>query len=272
MTIPRAKSGAQLLDRAVALLDLVADGSSEGETLKSLCERSNLNKPTCHRILNALVEHGLLNRDPEGRRYRLGTKLMVFGAKAANGPGLRSQCQPALERMRRTTGETAMLMARDGDDSVCIDRYDGDCLLQTLTGSIGGSVPLGVGPGSLAMLAFLPQEQCEEIVARNRPRIAAYPALSDERLWQLIEQTRVQGYALDSGELLPGVAGISMPLHVVETGPIASLSLTFLSARLNPELIERYVALLREEIALIEPYLNPLDRRLTSPERVLGQH
>ena len=175
MSLKAEKNGVQLLDRAVMLLDLVADAGSEGTTLKALGELSGLNKVTCHRILNSLVEHQMLQKIQGDKCYRLGTKLLVYGAKAARGPGLRRQFQPVLERLRQQTGETVMLMARDRDDSVCIDRYDSEYQMQTLTGSIGGAVPLGLGPGSLAILAFLDVEQQQEIMQRNRPRLESWP-------------------------------------------------------------------------------------------------
>jgi hypothetical protein len=53
----------------------------------------------------------------------------------------------------------------------------------------------------------------------------------------------------------------------VESGPVASLGLTFLSARLTPELLDKYVTLLKEEVGRVAPNLNPLDRRLTAPGR-----
>ncbi|MFH8135481.1 IclR family transcriptional regulator [Pantoea osteomyelitidis] len=256
------KNGVQLLDRAVMLLDLVADAGSEGATLKTLCELSGLNKVTCHRILNSLVEHQLLHKIHGDKHYRLGTKLLVFGAKAARGPGLRRQFQPALERLRQQTGETVMLMARDRDDSVCIDRYDSEYQMQTLTGSVGGAVPLGLGPGSLAILSFLEPEQQQAILARNRARLDSWSMLTPERLDSWIAATLQQGYAIDSGELIPGIAGIAVPVRVAGAGVVGSLGLTFLSPRLNAEVCARYVALLQEEVAGIEPLLSPLDTRL----------
>ena len=56
----------------------------------------------------------------------------------------------------------------------------------------------------------------------------------------------------------------------METGPVASLGLTFLTAKLTPELVAAYAALLREEVELIEPLLNPLDTRLRSPDRIMA--
>jgi len=262
--------GTQLLDRAVALLDVVADGGSDGLSLKEIAERSGLNTATAHRILTSLVGHRLLSRPAGGRRYRLGTKLMVFGAKAAVGPGLRSQCQPALQRLRRRTGEMVAVMARHNHDSVCIDRRDGDTVVQTLTGAIGGSVPLGVASGSMAMLAFMPEDEREFILKANGQRYGAYSGLTVERVRETIAEVRETGYALDPGEFLVGIAGIAVPIVAMETGPVASLGLTFLTAKLTPELVAAYAALLREEVELIEPLLNPLDTRLRSPDRIMA--
>ncbi|WP_321919461.1 IclR family transcriptional regulator [Paraburkholderia tropica] len=267
MTQTNGKPGAQLIDRVVLILDLVANARDEGITLKDFCDLTELNKATCHRILSTLVGHNLLAKVDKGRRYRLGTKMLVYGAKAAKGPGLRSQCQPAMQRLAQLTGETVVLMARDQDDSVCIDRLDGECLVQTLTGAIGGYVPLGVGPGSLAMLSFLADDERDAIVARNLPRIGTYAGTTEKRVRELIDETSTQGFALDRGELLVGVAGVSVPIFAVESGPVASLGLTFLSARLTPELLDKYVNLLKEEVGRIAPNLNPLDRRLTAPGR-----
>lgn len=262
MSDSAGKNGVQLLDRAVTLLDFVADAGSEGLTLKSLCELSGLNKVTCHRILNSLVEHQLLHKIQGDKCYRLGTKLLIFGAKAARGPGLRRQFQPALERLRKQTGETAMLMARDRDNSVCIDRYDSEYQMQTLTGSVGGSVPLGLGPGSLAILSFLDTEQQQEMLQRNQARLESWPMLTPPRLARWIAETAEQGYALDTGELIPGIAGIAVPIRVAGAGVVGSLGLTFLSPRLNDDVCQRYVALLKQEVAEIEPLLSPLDTRL----------
>lgn len=262
MSDAQGKNGVQLLDRAVMLLDLVADVGSEGVTLKTLCELSGLNKVTCHRILNSLVDHQLLHKAQGDKCYRLGTKLLIYGAKAAKGPGLRRHFQPALERLRRSTGETVMLMARDRDDSVCIDRYDSEFQMQTLTGSVGGSVPLGLGPGSLAILAFIDEESQQAILARNVSRFSNWPALTRDKVQSLISQTSEQGYALDPGELLPGIGGVSVPIRVAGAGVVGSLGLTVLSPRLTPETVERYVALLQEEVADVEPLLSPLDTRL----------
>ena len=248
---PAPTGGAQLLDRAVVLLDLVAGSDPEGVTLKDLTDRSGLNSATCHRILNTLVGHKLLARDNKKRRYRLGARMTIYGARAARGPGLISQCEAALIRLRRRTGDTTHLMARMSHDSVCLDRRDGECVVPTLTGSIGGSVPLGVGPGSVSMLAFLEADEQDFIIRANANRYTGYRDLPVDKVHRLIDETRERGYAADIGELIPGIAGVAMPIMKAGETPIASLGFTLLCAKITPGVIEHYAALLREEIDVI---------------------
>ncbi|PZQ80776.1 MAG: IclR family transcriptional regulator [Ancylobacter novellus] len=245
-------NGSQLLDRAALLLDLIADGAPDGISLKDLVQQSGLNTATCHRILNTLVGHRLLARDDKRKRYRLGAKMFIYGARAARGPGLISRCEISLTRLRKKTGETTHLMARHNHDSICLDRRDGECVVQTLTGSIGGSVPLGAGPGSIAMLAYLDREEQDFILRANERRFCAFRDLPPEKVQRLIDETRARGYAVDIGELIPGIAGVAMPI-LDETGvPVASLGFTFLCAKIVPGFVETYAALLRAEIDLIE--------------------
>lgn len=244
--------GTQLLDRASALLDLVAETGVEGATLKELTARSGLHTATCHRILTTLVGHRWLARDAKQKRYQLGTKLYVYGVRAAKGPGLISRCAPGLGRLRKRTGETATLMARNNHDSVCLDRRDGECVVQTLTGSIGGFVPLGVGPGSLAMLAFLDEEEQDFILLANTPRYAAFRDLPPSKVRRLIGETRERGYASDLGELIPGIAGLAMPIRDRDGVAVASLAFTLLSAKATPANLEQCAKLLRAEIDEIE--------------------
>lgn len=97
-------------------------------------------------------------------------------------------------------------MARFNHDSVCIDRRDGECIVLTLTGSIGGFVPLGAGPGSIAMLAFLDEDEQDFIIRANIDRYSGYRGLTQDRVRQRRADTRQRGYAVDNGQLIPGVA------------------------------------------------------------------
>src|SRR5215470_20340569 len=89
------KSSVGVLDRSMALLDLLADGP---RSLRSLAEASGLPRPTAHRLLVALESHRLVGRDPDGA-FRLGPKLTELALLAGPGLGLAALASGMLARL-----------------------------------------------------------------------------------------------------------------------------------------------------------------------------
>lgn len=267
-TGPQPPRGAQVLDRAVAVLRILAESGTAGTKLRDIARRARLNEPTCHRILSSLVHHGLAERLPGGRAYRVGLELFALGARAADGPGLRRLCRPALRRLVVETGGTTFLMMRRGFDSLCVDRQDGGYFVQTLTGDIGGSVKLGIGPGSQAMLAFYAEAEITEVLYRNELHYARYGGRAQIEMH--LEQTRARGYAFDDDEMFPGISGLAVPLRSRDGEVVASLGFGLLTGVMRARPIEELAALLHAEAAEIGPQVNPLDRRLHRPMRLIA--
>ncbi len=265
-----ASPGAQLLDRAAMVLQLLGEDSVQGWKLSDLARAAGLSAPTCHRILSALARHQLVAQSPDGRLYRLGLEFFRLGVKAADGPGLRQITRPSLIRIAATTGDIALLMVRSGLNSVCVDRLESDYLIETLTGGIGGSVPLGVGTGSQAMMAYFEPAERAEIRAANMPRYARIPHFQPDKLEDELAAVRERGYSLDLDGVMRGSSGFAVPIRAEGVGVIASLGIAALSTRLDPDKLSRTVALLQEEAARISPQINPLDRRLQRPALLIG--
>src|SRR5262245_13194845 len=118
-------TGTQLLDRAVAILSHLGEVGRGGARVSEIAEVFGLNISTAHRIISSLERHRFVERDPESKRYRLGLALFALGAKAADTTGLRRLSHPALMRLASQTGDTVFLMARNGFNTVCVDRQEG---------------------------------------------------------------------------------------------------------------------------------------------------
>ena len=171
-------SGTQLLDRSVGVIKLLGEVGERGARMAEIAERLDLKTPTAHRIVTALERHGLIERERATKRYRLGLALFALGATAADGTGLRKLCRPALLKLAAETGDTVFLMARSGFNVICVDRQEGTYMLDSLTGHVGGQIPMGVGPASQAILAFLPEEEAEAIIKANAPLFRRYNGLT----------------------------------------------------------------------------------------------
>src|SRR5438445_12749 len=123
------------------------------------CSVVVLPQPTTHRLLQQLVEEGLVEQSEQTRLYRLSIDFFALAARAGDHGGFRELCRPSLLRLGASLGDSVFLLVRSGFDAVCLDRHEGPFPIRTFTGDIGGRVPLGVGQGALVILANLPEAE-----------------------------------------------------------------------------------------------------------------
>jgi DNA-binding IclR family transcriptional regulator len=148
---------------------------------------------------------------------------------------------------------------------VCLDRTEGPFPIRSFTGDIGGRVALGVGQGSLAILAFLPEAEREEVIRFNLPRMRDYQMVDEVYLRTEIARTRELGYTMTNTGVLEGMAGLAVPVLDRNGRAVAALSIGTLADRLKAERLPAAVELLRREANAIGPMINPFDPVLHRP-------
>jgi DNA-binding IclR family transcriptional regulator len=252
-------TGTQLLDRAVGVLKYLGSVGQQGAKIATMAEALDLKVSTAHRIITALERHGLIERERSTKRYRLGLALFALGATAADGTGLRKLSRAALLRLAAETGDTVFLMARSGFNTVCVDREQGTYVLDSLTGHVGGQIPMGIGPASQAILAFLPPQEADVIIEANAPLYAPFNGLTTDRIRARLPEIREKRFALDDGQLVAGISALAVPILPQGRDAIASIAINMTSARLQPDRLFGLLQLLRREVSIIEQMLNPLD-------------
>lgn len=240
-------AGTQSIDRTVRLLKMVAAHNLAGVTLTEAARQTGLKGPTAHRILACLVEQGLVMQRGRKKEYFLGVLAYELGLAANCHFNLGELCGPVLARLARATGDTVFLTTRNGTDSVMIERKEGSYPIKVLTQMVGERRPLGTTAGGLALLAALSPAEREDVVVKNRHRLARYSGLTEELLRMMLERAGTLGYALNEGDLLPGVTGLGVTIPTRLGTSYASLSVVALDARLTGRRRSEVVALLREE-------------------------
>jgi DNA-binding IclR family transcriptional regulator len=132
-------------------------------------------------------------------------------------------------------------------------------MIPTITGGIGGGAPLGVGPGSQAILAFLEESQLNAVLDRNAALYTGYQGHSLDSVRNALVETRRLGYALDINGIIHGVAGIAVPVRPFNGGaPSASLGIGLLSSKLTDERLVHLARRLREEAKALGGTVSPL--------------
>jgi DNA-binding IclR family transcriptional regulator len=271
--------GVGVIHRSFAIIRTLGSSQPDGCRVTHLAKVLGLSQPTVHRLLGALIEEGIVEQDTGTKLYRLSVEFFAMAAQAGNPNGMRELCRPSLLQLCSSLGETIFLLVRSNFDAVCLDMCEGPFPIRTFTGDIGGRVALGVGQGSLAILAFLPEEEREEIIRYNVPRLRAYGVLDEVYLRAEIERTRSLGYAGRNSSLLEGMAGAAVPILDRSGRAIAALSIGTLATRLDNDRLPVVIDLLRRHAEKIGPRTNPfnvgvgrslhgLSRRKIQPDEV----
>ena len=263
-------SASSSVQRAFAILRALATTQAKGGRITHIAKATGLTQATTHRLLQSLVAEHVVEQDTSTKLYRLSIDFFALAAQAGNSMDLRALCRPSMLRLCASLGDTIFLLVRSGFDAVCLDRSEGPFPIRSFTGDIGGRVALGMGQGSLAILAFLPESEREEVIRYNLPRMREYGVYDEVYLRTEIERVRQSGYAGRNTGLLDGMAGVGVPVLDREGRAVAALSVGTISSRLSPDRLPTVAELLKREATAIGAQLNPFDATLRRPAQSLA--
>lgn len=259
------------LHRAVQVMRALAAGASAGGCrVSELAKALDYTQATTHRLLQQLIDEGLVAQDSASKRYALSLDFFALAARAGDAGGLRERCRPALLRLGAALGDSVFLLVRAGFDAICLDRWEGPFPIRSFTGDIGGRVPLGIGQGSMAILAHLPEGEREEVIRHNVPRLTGMGTVDGVYLRTEAARVLRQGFAATNTGLLEGMAGVGVPVFDAAGRVVAALSIGTLTARLAGDRLAVVVSLLQREASTLSAQINPLDRALRRPAEALG--
>jgi DNA-binding IclR family transcriptional regulator len=189
---PTEQNGSnRTLERAAAILDAVGRSAVSGSELS---RRTGLSLSTAHRLALQMVDYGFLRRTEDGT-FRLGQRFVRSA--------LENAALPVLHELRDSTGETAQLWVRRGDERVCLLSADSRHELRA-TLPPGSRLPLPAGSSGRLLAA------------------------DDEVLAELASA----GWIESVGSRTPGLGSISAPVQTGE-GIIAAVCLAMPLARVT---------------------------------------
>jgi DNA-binding IclR family transcriptional regulator len=249
--------GIQSVERTVAVLDVVAASADTGCRLADVVQHTPLGRATAHRFLKELDRLGLIEWDEATGRYFPGVHLAALGASAGNRFGLARRAETGLRRLAERTSDTVYLTLRVGDEAMCIARQEGAFPIKTLTLKAGDRRPLGVGAGSLALLAFQPVAEANRLLDVAAAAVTPY-GLDGATLREMVESSRRLGYALNDERVIPGMTAVAVPISTSDGQSIAAISVAAISSRMEPARRDNIVVWIREEVAKVEAELAPL--------------
>ncbi|MGW5383188.1 IclR family transcriptional regulator [Nocardia sp. NPDC003963] len=228
-----------MVTKVAALLRAIGGQGSSGSATSDLARAVGIPRPTAHRLLASLVDEGLVDRDPRSGRWFLGPEMYLLGSVAASRYDITGYAHDVLEGLAQSTGESAFLSARRGDETVCLLEREGSFPLRSHVLREGRRFPLGVASAGLAILSHLPVDEIDAFLLRAD--LGPWgPAHRADAIRDRIAVTRQNGYALNPGLLVEGSWGMGAAVFDRAGRPAWALSLTGVESRFgstrSPEL------------------------------------
>jgi DNA-binding IclR family transcriptional regulator len=222
----KRSTGVGVLDRCMAVLGALESGA---RSFTQIAEATGLTRPTAHRLVKALQAHGLL-APLETAGYRLGPRLLDLASAARRDLPLREVAHPVLQRLARTTGESAQLFVREQDRRICVDSVQSENELRTIV-QVGATLPLSAGSAGKVLLAFGP-EPLQTKAIQDGTKLTARTPVGPALARQLAAIRRL-GYATSAGEREPGVGSVSAPVRDRQGQVVAVVSVSGPESRLG---------------------------------------
>ncbi|MDR2856540.1 MAG: helix-turn-helix domain-containing protein, partial [Novosphingobium sp.] len=168
-------AGAQAIRRAMDVIRAVAQFQRSGASLSRVAQATNLNASTTFRILRSLTEERMLRYDERERHYHLGLLAFELGLVTQGQSQVQNRWRETIESISRRTRLTTYLMARSDREAVCLLCAQGTMVIRAMPMDVGQRLPLGIGAGSLALLATLDDEELARILDALTPRLDLFP-------------------------------------------------------------------------------------------------
>jgi IclR family acetate operon transcriptional repressor len=247
------------VDKALALIELLAEAGPEGMALRDVVEASGLNKASAHRTLQALQHRGFAEQDAK-QRYRLGSRPALLVEQFYREENLPTLFRPTLLAICQEVQELVHLGILEGANVLYLDKVEPDRAIRVWS-QVGRQVSVLTTALGRAMVAAdgTPDPLLSVYTANATAEIA-------NRFSGAVADARVRGFATEREENEPGICCVGVALRRPSGRPVA-VSITGPSTRIGAERLDELGQRLRDVLHVsappgftVSPAADPLDR------------
>ena len=216
------------LRRGLHALDVLAGKEAVergGLGVVELARQLGVDKSQASRTLKTLAEHGVIERDPQTRCYRLGARLFAYAA-VVSGQRLLELAPPLLRRLVTSLGERSHLSVLDGTSVLTLMSESPPHALQA-AGWAGRRVPAHLTASGRALLFDDDAEALRERFADIEFGTGGPRAPRDvEAFVRRVAAAREVGYAIVDEELEAGLVAVASPVRNFDGRIVGTLNVS----------------------------------------------
>ncbi|HSJ49741.1 MAG TPA: IclR family transcriptional regulator [Actinomycetota bacterium] len=223
----------QSVRRAAAILRELGSGHPRlGVT--ELSERLGLAKATVYGLLRSLEEDGLVERDLETGKYRLGPALLQLGNAFLDSHEIRARSLIWADSLASRTSEAVRVGVPNGRNVLIVHHvFRPDNTVQIL--EVGAAIPWHASALGKAVAAFREPAAQADLLDGPLPRLTGRTLIEPGALKRALETIRRDGVAIEDQEAVIGEAEVAAAVFDRAGHPVGAIGVAGPVERLLPE-------------------------------------
>ncbi|MCE7005014.1 IclR family transcriptional regulator [Kibdelosporangium philippinense] len=230
-TVPAQSTPVQSVDRALAILDILAIRGEAGVT--EIAAELDVHKSTAFRLIGALEQRRLVEQVAERGKYRLGFGIVRLAGATTARLDLPRESQPVCERLANELDETVNVAVLDSGQATNIIQVYGTAAVTTRNW-IGQRTPLHATSSGKVLLAWADEDQLTTAMD-TLERYTPATITSRSKLLSELDLIRDRGWSSTNEELEIGLNAIAAPVRGSSGEVIAAVSVSGPAYRLTVE-------------------------------------
>ncbi len=230
----------------MASLAIIAE-SAEPVPVAEICKRLGLPRSSASRLMASLRNGGLIDQDPETRRYVPGLLAWRLGMRHRPAGFEADLISEALINITATTGFTTWMATLTGTQIVLLRQNQGVTPTQ-FSVRLGQTMPAHATAIGKAMLSRLPDRAIETLYEENLTSMTSKTITTRTKLLAELARIRREKLAFSQQEAFPGVISIGGAIFGSVSNSPLGVSISFPVSLGDPEKISD---LLRAELRQI---------------------
>jgi len=232
-----AQNTIKSLDRAMEVFEYLS--AAQGKPLSALASETGQSPATVYRILVTLEGRGLVEFDAQEQVWHIGPRAFVIGSRFLRRTSLVERARPVLRKLMEATGETANLGIEKGGMVLFLSQVETHESIRAFfpPGTLSPMHASGIGK---ALLAQMDAERFDSWFTAHPPiRFTQHTLLDRAELVAALSEIRRRGYSIDGEEKNLGMRCIAAPVFDVNREPVAGISVSGPTSRVETGAIER---------------------------------
>src|SRR5690606_36198932 len=229
-----APSQVQSVDRAIAILYLLAERGRDGAGVTEVAAELGVHKSTAFRLMTALEHGDLVEQLEERGKHHLGRGIVRLAGATTAQLELTTESRPICRRLAAELGETVNLAIADAGEGTNILQEYGSSAVSGRNWT-GQRTPMHATASGKVLLAWADDDSVAETLEGDLPEFTPDTITYAPTLTAELEKVRDRGWASTTEEFEVGLNAVAAPVRNAAGDVAAAVRVSGPSYRLTVE-------------------------------------